>query len=85
MHDGSVVRFTRTPADYDPTDRSKVAEYLDSHMATGEVLTGLLFLDESSADMHELSNSTEVPMAHIPYETLCPGSAVLDKLQDEYR
>src|SRR5580692_10574201 len=59
MHDGSVVRFTRTPADYDPTDRSKVAEYLDSHMATGEVLTGLLFLDESSADMHELSNSTE--------------------------
>ena len=50
-----------------------------------EVLTGLLFLDESSADMHELSNSTEVPMAHIPYETLCPGSAVLDKLQEEYR
>ncbi len=85
MHDGSVVRFTRTPADYDPTDRAKVTEYLDSHMATGEVLTGLLYLDESSADMHELSNSTEVPMAHIPYETLCPGSAVLDKLQEEYR
>src|ERR1700722_19595287 len=26
MHDGSVVRFTRTPPDYDPTDRAKVAE-----------------------------------------------------------
>jgi hypothetical protein len=36
-------------------------------------------------NMHELSNSTEVPMAHIPYETLCPGSAVLDKLKGEYR
>jgi 2-oxoglutarate ferredoxin oxidoreductase subunit beta len=85
LHDGSVVRFTRTPADYNPTDRAKVTEFLDKHAATGEILTGLLFLDESSADMHELSNSTEVPMAHIPYETLCPGSAVLDKLQDEYR
>jgi 2-oxoglutarate ferredoxin oxidoreductase subunit beta len=85
LHDGSVVRFTHTPADYDPTDRVKVTEFLDKHAATGEILTGLLFLDESSADMHELSNSTEVPMAHIPYETLCPGSAVLDKLQEEYR
>jgi len=36
MHDGSVVRFTRTPADYDPTDRAKVTEYLDSHMATAK-------------------------------------------------
>ena len=48
-------------------------------------MTGLLYLDESSADMHELSNSTEVPMAHIPFETLCPGSAVLEELQEEYR
>jgi 2-oxoglutarate ferredoxin oxidoreductase subunit beta len=85
MHDGSVVRFTRTPPDYDPTDRAKVTEFLDSRAGTGEVLTGLLYVDGSNADMHELSNSTEVPMAHLPYEALCPGSAVLEKLQDEYR
>jgi 2-oxoglutarate ferredoxin oxidoreductase subunit beta len=85
MHDGSVVRFTRTPPDYDPTDRGKVTEFLDSRAGTGEVLTGLLYVDGSNADMHELSNSTEVPMAHLPYEALCPGSAVLEKLQDEYR
>jgi len=85
LHDGSVVRFTRVPAGYDPTNRAKVTEFLDDHMATGEVVTGLLFLDESSSDMHELSNSTEVPMAHIPFETLCPGSKALDELQEEYR
>jgi 2-oxoglutarate ferredoxin oxidoreductase subunit beta len=85
MHDGSVVRFIRTPPDYDPTDRGKVSEFLDSRTGTGEVLTGLLYVDGSNADMHELSNSTEVPMAHLPYEALCPGSAVLEKLQDEYR
>jgi 2-oxoglutarate/2-oxoacid ferredoxin oxidoreductase subunit beta len=85
LHDGSVVRFTRTPADYDPTDRAKVTEYLDEHQASGEILTGLLYIDESAADMHELSNSTEVPMSSIPYEVLCPGSAALDKLQEDYR
>ncbi len=85
MHDGSVVRFTRVPEGYDPTNRAKVTEYLDDHTATGEVLTGLLYLDESSADMHELSNSTEVPMSRIPFETLCPGAKALEQFQEDYR
>jgi len=85
MHDGSVVHFTRVPDGYDPTNRAKVAEYLDDHMAAGEVLTGLLYLDESSADMHELNNSTEVPLSHIPFEALCPGSKALEEFQEDYR
>jgi 2-oxoglutarate ferredoxin oxidoreductase subunit beta len=85
LHDGSVVRFTRTPADYDPKSRAKVVEYLDDHSANGEIVTGLLYLDESSADMHELSNSTEVPMSNLPFEALCPGAKMLDDLQQEYR
>ncbi len=85
MHDGSVVRFTRVPAGYDPGDRAKVTEFLDDHTASGEVVTGLLYLDETSADMHELSNSTEVPMSHLPYETLCPGSKALEAFQEESR
>ena len=85
LHDGSVVRFTRTPPDYDPSDRAKVTDYLDQHSGDGEILTGLLYLEESSADMHELSNSTEVPLANIPFEALCPGSQALDELQEEFR
>lgn len=85
LHDGSVVHFTSVPADYDPTDRSKVTAYLDEHQENGEVLTGLLYLDESAEDMHELSNSSEVPLVHIPYEALCPGAAALEQLQEEYR
>ena len=49
------------------------------------MLTGLLYLDESSADMHELSNSTEVPMSRIPFETLCPGAKALEQFQEDYR
>ena len=85
LHDGSVVRFKSVPAHYDPTDRARVSAFLDKHQQTGEVLTGLLYLNESAADMHELSNSSDVPMAHLPFEALCPGSTVLEELQQEFR
>ncbi len=85
LHDGSVVRFTSVPPGYDPRDRRKVSAYLDRHQDSGEVLTGLLYLDESAPDMHELSQTSEVPLVNIPYETLCPGAKALDELQEEFR
>jgi 2-oxoglutarate ferredoxin oxidoreductase subunit beta len=85
LHDGSVVRFTSVPLGYDPTDRAKVAMYLDRHQDKGEILTGLLYLDETAPDLHELSQTSEVPLVNIPYETLCPGSKALEELQAEFR
>ena len=85
LHDGSEVRFRSVPANYDPTDRARVEAFLEQHQQSGEVMTGLLYLDESGADMHELSNSSDVPLSHLPFETLCPGAAALDELQDEFR
>src|SRR5580658_516023 len=85
MHDGSVVRFTGVPKDYDPTDRRRVTSYLQEHQGQGEVVTGLLYIDETVPDLHEMSQSPDVALAKIPYEKLCPGSAELAKLQEEYR
>jgi 2-oxoglutarate ferredoxin oxidoreductase subunit beta len=84
MHDGSVVRFTAVPKDYDPTDRNNVVAYLDNQPA-GEVVTGLLYIDEGSAEMHEIGNSCSTPLCELPYEKLCPGSAELERLQEEFR
>ena len=58
-------------------------QYLRDHPA--EVVTGILYADESVPDMHEMNRTPSTPLAHLPYEKLCPGSAVLDKLQAEYR
>jgi 2-oxoglutarate/2-oxoacid ferredoxin oxidoreductase subunit beta len=83
MHDGSVVNFTAVPADYDPRDRQKVYQYLQGR--SGEVPTGLLFLDENVPDMHEMNNTPAESLARMAYEKLCPGSAALDELQEEFR
>jgi len=83
LHDGSVIHFSRVPDHYDVTDRMAAMQYLREHPA--EVVTGILYADESVQDMHEMNRTPATPLAHIPYEKLCPGSAVLDKLQAEYR
>ena len=85
MHDGSVVRFTAVPPHYDPTDRRSVADYLQEHQAKGEVVTGLLYIDETTADLHELNQTSPVALTKVPYEKLCPGSAALSELQEEFR
>jgi 2-oxoglutarate ferredoxin oxidoreductase subunit beta len=85
MHNGSVVRFTATPPEYDPTDRRYVMSYLQDRMGLGDVVTGLLYLDESMPDLHEMNQTPETALSKVPYEKLCPGSAALSKLQEEFR
>ena len=85
MHDGSVVRFRRVSSDYDPRDRDAAYAYVREHQARGEVVTGLLHIDETAADMHDVSGTVDTPLVEVPFERLCPGSAALSELMDEYR
>lgn len=85
MHDGSVVKFRSLPEGYDPTDRAKVQAYVQEYQGKGEVVTGLLYVDQNSPDVHEMNNTAEVPLTQLPYEKLCPGNAELQKLLEEYR
>jgi 2-oxoglutarate ferredoxin oxidoreductase subunit beta len=85
MHDGSVVRFRSLPSDYDPTDRRSVAEYIQERHSFGEVVTGLLFVDESVDDAHELNATSETPLSQLPFEKLSPGSEALARLQESFR
>jgi len=51
MHDGSVVQFRSLPTGYDPTDRQKVEQYIHDRQSRGEIVTGLLYVDESAKDV----------------------------------
>jgi 2-oxoglutarate/2-oxoacid ferredoxin oxidoreductase subunit beta len=85
LHDDSVVRFTKVAADYDPRDRATVWQRLHAWQAGGVIPTGLLFVDESLPDMHEMNATVATPLAKVPYEELCPGSDALDALMERYR
>jgi 2-oxoglutarate ferredoxin oxidoreductase subunit beta len=83
MHDGSILRFTKLPPDYDVTDREKAFAYLKQH--PNEVVTGVLFADESVGDVHETNKTPQTPLVNLPYEKLCPGSEQLAALMEEFR
>jgi 2-oxoglutarate ferredoxin oxidoreductase subunit beta len=84
MHDGSMVRFRSVPDGYDPRDRQAVYSYIQQGQERGEIVTGLLHVDESVGDMHELSNTVDVPLARLPFEKLCPGASALEQLQASF-
>jgi 2-oxoglutarate/2-oxoacid ferredoxin oxidoreductase subunit beta len=85
LHDGSVVRLRKVAEDYDPTDRQAVADHLELHRRRGEIATGLLYVDKQASDMHDTSQTTDVPLAQLPFDKLCPGRAALDELQKSFR
>lgn len=87
MHDGSVIHFTSVPKGYDPTNRAKVMEFLDAHDEAhgGQIVTGLLYVNPKSQDLHDMRGTPETPLRELPYEDLCPGAAALEELMAEYR
>ena len=85
LHDGSWVRLRKLAADYDHADRDRAYGYIRERARAGEVLTGLLYLQPDSSDVHEQNNIVSEPLTRLPYEDLCPGSAELDKLQSRFR
>ena len=85
MHDGSTIVLRKVDKDYDLTSRASAFGYLRERFNAGEITTGLLYLDESRAEMHELSGNVDTPLSQLPFEGLNPGSAELKKLQNRYR
>ena len=81
LHDGSTLLLKKADADYDPGDRSAAMRYLEEHSSQGQVVTGLLFLDEDLPEMHEIFGTADRPLVDYDFEQLNPGSEALRKLQ----
>jgi 2-oxoglutarate ferredoxin oxidoreductase subunit beta len=85
MHDGSVVRFRSLPPGYDPHDRMKVEQYIRDRHDRGEIVTGLLYVDETAKEIHELNETPTMGLNKVPFAKLCPGSAELTAMQADFR
>jgi len=85
MHDGSQIHLHKLEKDWDPQDRNSAANAIHHAKQRGEILTGLLYIDENSRELHDLINTTDVPLNQLDKDVLCPGSAALDKLNASLR
>jgi 2-oxoglutarate/2-oxoacid ferredoxin oxidoreductase subunit beta len=85
QHDGTLLRLRTLHADYDPTDRTLAMAFMQSHQARGEVLTGLLYVDPLATDLHTALNTAARPLNTLEAPDLCPGAAVLAKINASLR
>jgi 2-oxoglutarate ferredoxin oxidoreductase subunit beta len=84
--EGSLLRLRKLHKDYDPTDKINAQSMIASAAAKGEVLTGLLYVDPHSEDLHgHLNTYAAAPFNKLEAKDLCPGSAMLDKINAALR
>ncbi len=85
QHDGSLLRLRSLHADYDATDRHAALNFMQTHQAHGEVVTGLLYVDPLATDLHTALNTPAAPLNSLNAPELCPGVAALGKLNASLR
>jgi 2-oxoglutarate ferredoxin oxidoreductase subunit beta len=85
LHDGSQIILRKVDKDFDPMDKAAAYCFLEQHRAAGEIVTGLLYVDEGQKDMHEVNQTTDQPLNSVDFDRLCPGSEKLHTLQQRFR
>jgi 2-oxoglutarate ferredoxin oxidoreductase subunit beta len=85
QHDGSRLVLRKLNADYDVNDRLAAMNFLQTHAAKGQIVTGLIYLDHEPEDLHGSLNTVAVPLNELGDTELCPGSAALEKINASLR
>src|SRR5665213_2956162 len=85
QHDGSVLRLSKLPSDYDPTDKVAAVTHLQIHQAMGEIVTGLLYVDPDARDLHDHLGTVATPLNRLGDGDLTPGSAALARINESLR
>jgi 2-oxoglutarate ferredoxin oxidoreductase subunit beta len=85
QHDGTKLVLRKLNEDYDVHDRLAAMNFLQSHAARGQIVTGLIYLESEAEDLHGSLNTVEAPLNGLGEKELCPGSAALDKINASLR
>ena len=85
LHDGSVIHLSKLNPNWNPTNRTSALNRLQQAKTEGEILTGLLYVDPESQDLHELLDTIDQPLNTLRENDLNPGSAALNKINEGFR
>ncbi len=85
MHDGSLIYLQKLAKDWNPLDRHSAMNKLYEAKSTGEILTGLIYIDVNSADLHNILKTVETPLNQLAERDLSPGNEALGKINASFR
>jgi 2-oxoglutarate ferredoxin oxidoreductase subunit beta len=85
LHDGSVIQLKKLNTQWNPTDKRATATRIQQAKADGQILTGLLYLEPKSKELHETIKTSDRPLNSLQEKDLTPGQNILDKLNKGFR
>lgn len=85
LHDGSVISLHKLEKDWNPLDRISAINAVQTARAKGEILTGLLYVDPDTSDLHDMIRTADRPLNKLTEADLCPGSEALRNLNAALR
>jgi 2-oxoglutarate/2-oxoacid ferredoxin oxidoreductase subunit beta len=77
LHDGSKLSFNKLSDDWDPLDRQSAINAIINAKNKKEILTGLLYMNPDSQDLHSVIQTTDKPLNTLTEAELCPGNDAL--------
>jgi 2-oxoglutarate/2-oxoacid ferredoxin oxidoreductase subunit beta len=85
QHDGTTLALRKLNAEYDVHDKLAAMSFLQHHAAKGQIVTGLLYVEDEAEDLHGHLDTVDAPLNTLGEKELCPGSATLDKINASLR
>ena len=85
MHDGSVIRLHKVSGSLDSFDRRSAMMALEDHRDNGSILTGLIYMDKNTRDLHEMLETSQRPLNELEEVDLCPGNRMLVNINASLR
>ncbi|MFT5693150.1 MAG: 2-oxoglutarate ferredoxin oxidoreductase subunit beta [Oceanicoccus sp.] len=85
MHDGSVVHLHKADNRLDIHSSRSALGLIKDYKAQGKILTGLLYLNPDSQELHESIGTASQPLRSFGESDLCPGSRTLKTINDSFR
>ena len=77
MHDGSSIHLYKVEESFNPFERRSAINAMEEHRSAGSILTGLIYMNKDSRDLHEVLETSQRPLNQLDEADLCPGNKML--------
>ena len=84
VHDGSKMLLHKLNKSYDPGSRRKAMGKINDSRDKGEIITGLIYLDQNEEDLHDTLLTTEKPLNQLKKKDLTPGLKKLRQVNKSF-
>lgn len=85
LHDGSVVHLHKMDEKLDIHSRRSALDLIQDYKGQGKILTGLLYMDVDTRDLHETIGTVNKPLRSLTEKELCPGNNSLQNINASFR